>query len=191
MTGTGIRISRACRMSTLQDGAFSIAPYGDWTYTEDASGRDGVVRCAAAPDFGCAPRLVRDGAASGPGGHGAHFRACSNSGKGILSASPSRRARNRAKPIRRFGGAFNKFELMYYWASPRDLMTRRAVMMDRELYMYPLAAQPGGGGGLSHLAAGKDGLDRRAPAFLQHADLQLHERARQGGGSCPGTRPSS
>jgi hypothetical protein len=36
------------------------------------------------------------------------------------------------------GGAFNKFELMYYWASPRDLMTRRAVMMDRELYMYPL-----------------------------------------------------
>ncbi|MCA8900007.1 MAG: DUF4105 domain-containing protein, partial [Hyphomonas sp.] len=32
-----------------------------------------------------------------------------------------------------------KFELMYYWSSPRDLMTRRAVMMDRELYMYRLA----------------------------------------------------
>lgn len=35
-------------------------------------------------------------------------------------------------------GTFNAFELIYQWASPRDLLTRRAVYMDKALYMYPL-----------------------------------------------------
>jgi len=35
-------------------------------------------------------------------------------------------------------GALRRFELIYVWASPRDLLTRRAVMLDRELELYPL-----------------------------------------------------
>ncbi|MCI4644682.1 MAG: DUF4105 domain-containing protein [Hyphomonadaceae bacterium] len=35
-------------------------------------------------------------------------------------------------------GALNKFELIYVWATPRDLLTRRAVMLGHELELYPL-----------------------------------------------------
>ncbi len=37
------------------------------------------------------------------------------------------------------GGAFRQFELLYQWASPKDLLTRRAITLERDLYMYPLA----------------------------------------------------
>ena len=35
-------------------------------------------------------------------------------------------------------GAMNRFELIYVWATPRDLLTRRAVMLGHELELYPL-----------------------------------------------------
>lgn len=36
-------------------------------------------------------------------------------------------------------GAFNAFELSYLWAEARDLLTRRAVMLDHEVFVYPVA----------------------------------------------------
>ncbi len=39
-------------------------------------------------------------------------------------------------------GAFRRFELVYVWAEPRDLLTRRAVYLDHELYIYPLDLTP-------------------------------------------------
>ena len=36
-------------------------------------------------------------------------------------------------------GAFNAFELSYLWASARDLLTRRVVMLQHDVYIYPLA----------------------------------------------------
>lgn len=38
-----------------------------------------------------------------------------------------------------FQGALRKYELIYQWASPRDLLTRRAITLERDLFMYPLA----------------------------------------------------
>lgn len=38
-----------------------------------------------------------------------------------------------------FWGAFNRFELAYVWSSARDLLSRRAVMLDHEVLVYPLA----------------------------------------------------
>lgn len=35
-------------------------------------------------------------------------------------------------------GAFNAFELSYLWAEARDLLTRRAVMLDHEVFVYPI-----------------------------------------------------
>jgi hypothetical protein len=35
-------------------------------------------------------------------------------------------------------GAFNAFELSYIWASARDLLVRRAVMLDHEVFIYPV-----------------------------------------------------
>jgi hypothetical protein len=37
-----------------------------------------------------------------------------------------------------FRGLFNAFELSYIWASARDLLTRRAVMLDHEVFLYPV-----------------------------------------------------
>lgn len=35
-------------------------------------------------------------------------------------------------------GLFNAFELSYIWATARDLLTRRAVMLDHEVFIYPV-----------------------------------------------------
>ena len=35
-------------------------------------------------------------------------------------------------------GAFNAYELAYVWGSARDLLTRRAVMLDHEVFVYPI-----------------------------------------------------
>jgi hypothetical protein len=36
-------------------------------------------------------------------------------------------------------GLFNAFELAYIWGSARDFLTRRAVMLDHEVFVYPVA----------------------------------------------------
>ncbi len=36
-------------------------------------------------------------------------------------------------------GIWNAYELSYVWASARDLLTRRAVMLDHEVFVYPVA----------------------------------------------------
>lgn len=38
-----------------------------------------------------------------------------------------------------FWGAFNRFELAYIWSTARDLLVRRAVMLDHDVLVYPLA----------------------------------------------------
>jgi hypothetical protein len=38
-----------------------------------------------------------------------------------------------------YAGIWNKFELTYIWASARDLLIRRAVMLDHEVFVYPVA----------------------------------------------------
>lgn len=36
-------------------------------------------------------------------------------------------------------GIFNAFELAYVWGTARDLLVRRAVMLDHEVFLYPVA----------------------------------------------------
>jgi hypothetical protein len=36
-------------------------------------------------------------------------------------------------------GIFNAYELSYVWASARDLLVRRAVMLDHDVFVYPVA----------------------------------------------------
>lgn len=39
-------------------------------------------------------------------------------------------------------GLFNAFELNYIWATARDLLVRRAVMLDHEVFVYPVTITP-------------------------------------------------
>lgn len=52
-----------------------------------------------------------------------------------LTIEARKQEHERFAPI---AGAFRRFELVYVWAEPRDLLTRRAVYLDHELYIYPL-----------------------------------------------------
>lgn len=52
-----------------------------------------------------------------------------------LTIEARKQTHERYAPIE---GAFRRFELIYVWAEPRDLLTRRAVHLEHELYIYPL-----------------------------------------------------
>ena len=122
----------------LADGIFSIAPYGDWTYTEDVP-KDTVWTAVPPHRISDVRRVwfVREPHPGLP--LMAHTFVMFEFGEGDLVGLTIEARKETREKYSALAGAFNKYELMYYWASPRDLMTRRAVMMDRELYMYPLA----------------------------------------------------
>lgn len=40
-------------------------------------------------------------------------------------------------------GLFNRFEQSFIWASAKDLLTRRVTYLDKDVYVYPLALDPG------------------------------------------------
>jgi hypothetical protein len=46
--------------------------------------------------------------------------------------------REDGEPYSALRGIFNAFELSYVWASARDLLIRRAVMLDHETFVYPV-----------------------------------------------------
>jgi hypothetical protein len=41
-----------------------------------------------------------------------------------------------------YAGLFNEFELSYTWGTERDFITRRTVLLDHDLYVYPLEVTP-------------------------------------------------
>lgn len=47
--------------------------------------------------------------------------------------------RERDEDYSPLAGTFNAYELSYLWAEPRDLLTRRAVMLDHQVFIYPVA----------------------------------------------------
>lgn len=49
----------------------------------------------------------------------------------------ARRQRNEEYSALR--GVFNAFELAYVWGTARDFLTRRAVMLDHEVFVYPVS----------------------------------------------------
>ena len=126
----------------LQEDVFSISPYGNWTYTDDAP-KD-MVWTEVPPHRISDVRRVWFVMEPHPGlAIMAHTFVMFEFGEGDLIGLTIEARKETREEYSAIAGAFNKFELMYYWASPRDLMTRRAVMMGRELYMYPLQLTQG------------------------------------------------
>ncbi len=57
-----------------------------------------------------------------------------------LTIEARRQSHEKYDPLR---GAFNRYELVYVWASPRDLLTRRVVHLDHDIDIYRLELTPG------------------------------------------------
>jgi hypothetical protein len=52
-----------------------------------------------------------------------------------LTIEARRHGQQKYSPLQ---GLFNNYELAYIWSTPRDLLTRRAVMLGKEIFVYPL-----------------------------------------------------
>ncbi len=120
-----------------QDDRFTLAPYRDWTYSETAPLTKDWHEAGpfAMRDVREAFLVVEPHPGLTAMAHTLVIFTFDNGDAIGVSVEARKEADEDYSPLH---GTFNRFELLYQWASPKDLMTRRAVMMSRELYMYPL-----------------------------------------------------
>ena len=88
----------------------------------------------------CRPEecLVHGGAAAGTEGYAAHTLVLFEfAGDRVIGLTVEAR-READEKYDAFGGLFNKFELAYIWSTAKELLTRRAVFLKKEICVYPL-----------------------------------------------------
>jgi hypothetical protein len=121
----------------MQGERFAVAPVIDWSY--DARGPSDETLAEAAFDLK-ALKNVWFVLEPQPGSMlAAHtFLLFEFEGDRLLGVTiEARREANEDYSAVR--GAFNVYELSYVWATARDLLTRRAVYLGHELFVYPVA----------------------------------------------------
>lgn len=125
---------------TIEGDRFHVAPVSDWTYTAEAPATQSYGEAA----FNISDvRNVWFMLEPQPGSNlAAHtlllFEFSDNRMLGLTIEA----RRERDEDYSAVRGAFNAFELAYVWAEARDLLTRRAVMLDHEVFVYPVNITP-------------------------------------------------
>jgi hypothetical protein len=128
-------LSRAVHVE-LNAGSFSVSPVSAWSYARE--GPTGETYTSAAYDLGDL-RNIWFMLEPQPGSQlAAHTLLLFEfEGDRILGLTiEARRERNEDYSALR--GVFNAFELDYVWGTARDFLTRRAVMLDHEVFVYPI-----------------------------------------------------
>lgn len=115
---------------------FSVTPVSTWSYSPDG----GAVEAYAAAAYDLSDlRRVWFMLEPQPGSQlAAHTLLLFEfEGDRLLGLTiEARRERNEDYSALR--GAFNAFELAYLWGTARDFLTRRVVMLDHEVFLYPV-----------------------------------------------------
>lgn len=150
-------------LAEREEGAWTVSPVRDWRYSPEAPvAQDWKVSARIDPQALEEVYLVVEPHPGLP--VMAHtlvlFRFAGGELIG-LTIEARKEAHESYSPVR---GALNRFELIYVWATPRDLLTRRAVMLGHEIEIYPL-----------------DLTDAQARAFLESVlsrTASIHERPR-------------
>ncbi len=125
---------------TLEADRFRVAPVSDWTY--NAQGPLTQSYGEAAYDISDV-RNVWFMLEPQPGSNlAAHTLLLFEFGDDRLLGLTIEARRERSEDYSAVRGAFNTFELSYLWAESRDLLTRRAVLLDHEVFVYPVAITP-------------------------------------------------
>ncbi len=116
---------------------FTVAPVSDWSYDYGAE-TDTTYQDSASYDFDQL-RRVWFMLEPQPGSQlAAHTLLLFEfEGDRLLGLTIEAR-RERGEEYSAFHGQFNAFELIYIWATARDLLVRRAVMLDHEVFLYPV-----------------------------------------------------
>lgn len=120
----------------MNEEVFSVSPVSDWSYQGDAS----VSETYIGADYGFSQlRNVWFMLEPQPGSQlAAHTLLLFEfEGDRLLGLTIEAR-RERDEDYSAIRGVFNAFELAYVWASARDLLTRRAVMLQHEVFLYPV-----------------------------------------------------
>jgi len=121
---------------TLDDARFTVTPVTDWSY--DGEGEAGQSYGEAAYAF-AELRNVWFMLEPQPGSQlAAHTLLLFEfEGDRLLGLTIEAR-RERHEDYSALWGVFNAFELAYVWGSARDFLTRRAVMLGHEVFLYPV-----------------------------------------------------
>lgn len=121
----------------MQDQAFSVAPISDWRYTRDGVAEERYIE----GDYNIDDlREVWFMLEPQPGSQlAAHTLLLFEfEGDRLLGLTIEAR-REQDEQYSAVRGLFNAFELAYVWGTARDLLIRRAVMLDHETFVYPVA----------------------------------------------------
>lgn len=116
---------------------FALDPVMDWTYTAEGPREQGRTNFAA--DFSDL-RNVWFVVEPQPGGdYAAHTLVLFEfAGDRIVGLTVEARL-EKGETYDAVAGVFNNFELAYVWSTARDLLERRVVFLDKQVYVYPLA----------------------------------------------------
>lgn len=120
----------------LSPGSFSLDHVADWSYTKDGPARKDKGTFASTFDdllnvwFVVEPQ---------PGGdYAAHTLILFEFGGDRMIGLTVEARLEEAETYDAVQGVFNKFELSYIWATARELLTRRVIFLDKDVYVYPL-----------------------------------------------------
>lgn len=122
---------------TVSEQSFALSPISDWSYAREAATEERYFDAAYA--FGDL-REVWFMLEPQPGSQlAAHTLLLFEfAGDRLLGLTIEAR-RERHEDYSALWGAFNAFELAYVWGTARDFLTRRAVMLGHEVFIYPVA----------------------------------------------------
>lgn len=121
----------------LEAGVFHVEPVTDWSYAPSGPTAESYVGA----DFALADlRNVWFMLEPQPGSQlAAHTLLLFEfSGDRLIGLTIEAR-REANEDYSAFAGIWNAYELSYLWGSARDLLTRRVVMLDHEVFVYPVA----------------------------------------------------
>jgi len=133
-------LSRTAQVTLDADG-FSVSPISNWSYA--ASGPTDEAYLPEAHYQLSEVRAVWFVLEPQPGSQlAAHTLLLFEfSGDRLLGVTIEAR-RERHEEYSAIDGLFNAFELAYVWGTARDFLTRRTVMLDHEVFVYPVAIEP-------------------------------------------------
>ena len=119
---------------------FSVAPATDWSY--DAQGPTRKDTVAFGADYADL-RNVWFVLEPQPGGeYAAHTLVLFEfAGDRIVGVTVEAR-REEGEPYDPLRGLFNQYEQSYIWSTAKELLNRRAVFLEKEVYVYPLRLTP-------------------------------------------------
>jgi hypothetical protein len=120
----------------MDEEGFSLDPATDWTY--DAKGPAAKNTVSFAANYADLKNVWFMVEPQPGGGYAAHTLLLFEfAGDRIIGITVEAR-REEGEEYSAFWGLFNNFELAYIWSTSKELLTRRAVYLAKEVYVYPL-----------------------------------------------------